>query len=147
MMKKRILVTVGILFLALGLSGCGGGGGGSASIPYKKAYLQTYDPESDSYVGVEGVAYRCGPDEGVTDADGTFRYVDGDRCTFYDLDDTLSLSDPDLLYLGVSRDGSLGWGNVPYQCISGYEGLTEPTGRFQFDPWWEPSGDRCTFEF
>jgi len=145
-MKRTSYLAAVILLAAFGMSGCGGGGG-VETIPYETAYLQTYDPETDRYVGVGGVAYRCGPDEGVTDGEGAFRYVEGDRCTFYNLDTTLSLSEPDLLYLGVSRDGTLGWGDVPYECVSGFAGVTETTGRFQFDPWWEPSGDRCTFAF
>ena len=148
-MKKFImLILSGVSIIVL--SGCGGGGGDDYSPAPVTYYLQTFDVVDDIYRGVSGIEYDCGPDSGVTGANGSFVLYEGDMCIFYGLDETLSLSiNEDELYM----DSALI--NIDYSCDSGFSGTTSADldGMFIFDPYWTPEdiklplGDICTFQF
>ena len=146
-MKKKIagLLIAGVAVFAL--SGCGGGSSGTDVIVIDPVthYLHTYDPVTGIFVGVPDVEYQCGPDPvRYTDISGSFVYVPGDDCTYYDLDDWLSLSQLDELYLSSDRAGQI-WVSVDYDCESGNGGRMNSDGLFIFDPFWSYSGDTCTF--
>jgi hypothetical protein len=67
-----------ILFLSVITSGCGGGGGGvdtSSSIPLVEGVF------IDS--AVQGLEYETPTRNGITDAEGTFMYHEGDTIRFY----------------------------------------------------------------
>ena len=132
------------------LSGCGGGSSDDYYAPEVTYYLQTYDVVDDVYRGVPGIEYDCGPDSGVTDQNGAFHLYEGDVCTFYGLNNTLSLSFfEDELYIDS------GLISIDYTCDSDpyntYE--TDVDGMFIFDPYYEPAdillpvGDICEFQF
>ena len=144
-MKKKIagLLVAGVAVFTL--SGCGDGGTDVVVNPVTH-YLHTWDPVSGTFVGVFDVPYQCGPDPiRYTDIEGSFVYVPGDDCTFYDLDDTLSLSvDLDRLYLSSDRYADI-WVSVDYVCDSGIGGRMNNDGLFIFDPFWQVTGDTCTF--
>jgi|GEM_PF-2049327 len=154
---KRFSILVGLAAAAIIFTGCGGGGGGGGGYvpdppppPLELTYyLQTYDDFADIYIGVPGVEYQCGPDiVGVTGPSGAFDLIDGDWCTFYGLDETLSLSiNVNELYM----DSALL--DISYSCDSGWSGITDSEGMFIFDPYWIPAdpalpvGDVCEFAF
>ncbi len=144
-MKKLIrLVSAGVAVFML--NGCGGSGDDTPSAVTN--FLLTYDDINDIYVGVAGIDYSCGPDAGITDIDGAFTFVPGDDCTFYDLDDTLSLSaNEDELYISGTAGGEVGIADIYYYCDSSIDGVTDIDGQFIFDPFSFPQGDACTFEF
>ena len=131
------------------LSGCGGGGTDDYSPVPVTYYLQTYDSFYDVYRGVSGIEYECGPDSGVTDQNGAFDLYEGDVCTFYGLNETLSFSFVDELYM----DSELI--SIDYVCDSDpfYTYSTDLDGMFIFDPYFEPVdislplGDICEFQF
>ena len=142
--------------VTLVLSGCGGGSSGDYYAPEVTYYLQTEDEFGD-FVGVDNVYYECGPDivgyTGEYGASGSFTMVEGDLCTFYDLDDTLSF-DLDVLYIGLDAEGTIGVGPTPYYCDSGidtfYNSITDDLGGFVFDPYYSDvltTGDICEFQF
>ena len=143
-MKKLMgLLLAGVAVLAL--SGCGGG-----DDYYLTYHLQTYNADTDTYEGVEGVYYECGPDiVGYTNRNGAFTMIEGDYCTFYDLDDTLSL-EYDWLYIGLDAGGDVAVGDIRYDCDSGEYGVTDDLGMFVFDPEYISQisdGDVCGFNF
>ena len=150
MMKKLImLILSGVTVIAL--SGCGGGSSDYYA-PEVTYYLQTED-EFGNFVGVNDVYYECGPDivgyTGEYGASGSFTMVEGDVCTFYDLDDTLSF-DIDVLYIGLDPIGELAVPRTPYNCDSGISGITDDLGGFVFDPYYINDltiGDICEFNF
>ena len=77
-MNKKIVSAMSLVAMAI-LSGCGGGGGtGGANNPGATLGRAYY---LDS--AVEGIAYRCGNRQGVTDANGTFVFEKGQDCRFY----------------------------------------------------------------
>ena len=146
---KNIYLWMVVLAAVIGLSGCGSDTGDvyDHQADARRVYfLQTYDDVTGRYEGVEGVYYECGRDiVGYTDALGAFSFVDGDQCTFYDLDDRRSY-EYDRLYLGSRSDGSYAVGDVPYSCASGWSGTTDTKGMFVFDPDYQDSrsdGDIC----
>ena len=115
-------------------------------------FLQTYfDDGIDAYYeGVEFVYYEC--DSGiadVTDFYGAFTILEGDYCTFYDLDDTLSY-EYDILYIGATISGNIAVSGLEYQCDSGLFANTDLDGAFVFDPEYISRvsiGDVCGFDF
>lgn len=146
-MKKLIgLFFAGVAVFVL--SGCGGSDDYYA--PTVTYHLQTYDAYRDTYEGVEDVYYECGPDiVGYTDRDGAFTMIEGDYCTFYDLDGTLSY-EYDILYIGLDRGGDIAVGDIRYDCDSGIRGITDELGSFVFDPAYISNisyGDVCGFDF
>ena len=144
-MKKFVmLILSGVSVIAL--SGCGGGSDDYYA-PEVTYYLQTYNAINDTYEGVEDVYYECGPDiVGYTNIDGAFTMIEGDYCTFYDLDDTLSY-EYGLLYIGLDRWGDIAVSNIRYDCDSGISGYTDERGTFVFDPDYLITGDICEFNF
>ncbi len=151
MKKFTGLLVVGVS--ALVLSGCGGGGGSDYYAPEVTYYLQTYNEFTDTYEGVSDVYYECGPDiVGYTGDDGvpgSFTMIEGDYCTFYDLDNTVSY-EYDLLYIGSDRWGDYSVSDVRYDCDSGSNGYTDELGTFVFDPTYisqYSDGDICGFDF
>ena len=63
--------------VAVGLFGCGGGGGGGA--------INNVLPASTGYLidaPVQGVAYTCGKQNGITGSDGAFLFEAGSGCSF-----------------------------------------------------------------
>lgn len=139
---KKIAGFFSAAVAVLSLTGCG------TSESYDHTYyLQTFD--GLNYVGVQNVYYECDSYVGYTGAYGGFRMRDGDTCTFWDLDDTLSY-EYDRLYIGANTGGTVGIGGVPYSCDSGINGITTSTGMFTFDPTYiNPyfPGDVCDFYF
>ena len=143
---KKIAGFLSAAVAVLSLNGCGGGSGSYDHI----YYLQTYDDIFDEYVGVPNIYYECGPDiVGETGPNGEFHMFDGDMCTFWDLDDTVSY-EYNKLYLGANASGTVGLGGVEYFCDSGIDGVTNSYGMFTFDPEYiNPyyPGDVCDFYF
>ncbi|UFH59545.1 hypothetical protein [Sulfurovum mangrovi] len=141
---KKIAGFLSAAVAVLSLNGCGG------SDSYDHTYyLQTYDDILGEYVGVEGVYYECDSYVGDTGDHGEFRMRDGDTCTFWDLDDTVS-SEYNILYLGANSSGTVGLADVEYSCDSGISGETDYDGAFDFDPTYENPyypGDVCDFYF
>lgn len=145
-MKKLIgLVLAGVAVFAL--SGCVDDDYYAPEVTY---HLQTYNDVTGNYEGVEGVYYECGPDiAGHTNRNGAFTMIEGDYCTLYDLDDTLSL-EYDLLYIGLDVWGDVAVGDIRYDCDSGNDGWTDEDGMFIFDPDYindTNPGDICEFNF
>ena len=144
-MKKLMgLLLAGLAVFVL--NGCGDGYN-----DYEVTYhLQTYNADTENYEGVEGVYYECGPDiVGHTDRNGAFTMIEGDYCTFYDLDDTLSY-EYDTLYIGLDVWGDIAVGDIRYDCDSGIYGITDELGMFIFDPDHInniTTGDICEFNF
>jgi len=137
---------------AIVLSACGGGSSGDYYAPEVTYYLQTQD-EFGNFVGVDNVYYECGPDivgyTGEYGPSGSFTMIEGDLCTFYDLDDTLS-SDVNLLYIGLDSGGETAVPPTVYNCDSGASGITDDLGGFVFDPYYMNdlgTGDICEFNF
>ena len=147
-MKNKIagLLVAGVAVFTL--SGCGGGSGGTDVVVISPVthYLHTWDPVTGEFYGVPDVEYQCGPDPvRFTDISGSFVYVPGDDCIFYDLDDRLSLSiNIDELYMSAESTGQV-WVSVDYDCDSGNGGRMNTDGLFLFDPFWTLSGDTCRF--
>jgi len=72
-MKKFIYVVLTTLFIAV-LTGCGGGGGGSAPT--------TTPTEKKGYfidAPVQGLYYKSDSKDGLTDQNGTFKYLSTDK--------------------------------------------------------------------
>ena len=113
-------------------------------------FLHTYDDILDRFEGVEDVYYECDSGEdGFTDYAGAFYLIDGDYCTFYDLDETLSYED-DILYMSATSYGDFAVAGSDYQCDSGFFGSTDFEGAFLFDPLYFSQisdGDVCGFDF
>ncbi|MHB0993734.1 MAG: hypothetical protein B7X69_06055 [Sulfurovum sp. 39-42-12] len=149
---KKVMMFLASLGVVVGLNGCGGGGGDSGGYvpPAVTYYLQTYNPQFDIYEPVADVYYECGPDiVGYTTPNGAFTMIEGDSCTFYDLDYTLSY-EYDLLYIGANVVGDVGVANIRYDCDSGISDTTDELGTFVFDPEYISSisdGDVCGFQF
>jgi len=146
-MKKSILFISAVI-TTLVLSGCGGGSNyHEDEVTY---HLQTYNSNTGIYEGVENVYYECGPDiVGYTNSEGAFTMVEGDYCTLFDLDETLSW-EYDLLYIGLDRRGEIAVGDVRYDCDSGISDWTDYNGGFIFDPTYInnfTTGDICEFAF
>lgn len=142
---KKIAGVLSAAVAVLSLNGCGGGSG-SYDHTY---YLQTYDDNYGEYVGVEDIYYECGSYVGYTGLNGSFRMSDGDICTFFDLDNTVS-DEYNILYLGANSSGTVGLADVEYSCDSGLDGATDYDGAFDFDPTFSASysdGDVCDFYF
>lgn len=150
-MKKLMGLVLAVL-ASFVLSGCGESNRyyDDYYIPEVTYFLQTYDVEYDEYVGVGGVYYECGPDiVGYTDGNGAFTMIEGDFCTFYDLDYTLSY-EYDMLYIGATAYGDVAVGDIGYGCESGWNGITDMDGMFIFDPDYinqVRDGDICGFDF
>ncbi len=88
-MKKYIKYGAISFIASTILAGCGGGSTGVNSNTIGTAsYL---DSE------VEGVSYKCGSVEGVTDENGTFKFESGKECNFYIGDIALRKIDASLL--------------------------------------------------
>ena len=145
-MKKLVMLMVSAVAV-IGLSGCGGSDYYEDEVTY---HLQTYNNNTDIYEGVADVYYECGPDiVGYTNSDGAFTMVEGDYCTLFDLDETLSW-EYDLLYIGLDRRGEIAVGDVRYDCDSGISDFTDIDGGFIFDPTYInnlTTGDICEFVF
>ncbi|MEZ5726688.1 MAG: Ig-like domain-containing protein [Burkholderiaceae bacterium] len=62
------------LAAALLLSACGGGGGTSSATPQTGVFIDA---------AVAGIGYRTATQSGVTDANGSFRYLPGETVTFF----------------------------------------------------------------
>ena len=141
-----MLILSGVSVIAL--SGCGGGD--DYYVPEVTYHLQTYNALSDTYEGVEGVYYECGPDiVGYTDRNGAFTMLEGDYCTLFDLDDTLSY-EYGLLYVGLDSGGDIAVSDIRYDCDSGISDWTDIDGGFIFDPEYINDlnvGDICEFAF
>jgi hypothetical protein len=77
-MTRKILatsvVTAMVLALALALVGCGGSNTDTPVATGKSFYLDS---------AVSGINYKCGTQEGITDAEGAFAFDVGAGCTFY----------------------------------------------------------------
>ena len=157
MKKTMSLSLAGVAVLAL--SGCSDNDNNCHDDCYEPPpplevtyYLQTYyDDGVDAYYeGVEFVYYEC--DSGIADVTnfyGAFTIEEGDYCTFYDLDDTLSW-EYDILYIGATISGNIAISGVEYQCDSGLFGNTDLDGAFIFDPEYVSpvsDGDVCDFDF
>jgi hypothetical protein len=69
-----VLTFFGFIVMGAFLSGCGGGGGSSDNAP---ALEGTFVDSP-----VEGLEYNTPTQSGVTDANGTFRYMAGEKVTF-----------------------------------------------------------------
>ena len=73
------MITILVLISAFSLAACGGGGdggGGSASTPpsvQEGVFLDS---------AVEGIEYQTSTQSGLTDANGTFKYQEGETITF-----------------------------------------------------------------
>lgn len=93
-MNKKVLWSMAAAVSAL-LSGCGGGGGSDTAASGDTAGRAYY---LDS--AVEGVTYRCGDREGVTDSNGTFVFNQGAECRFYVGDIELKQIPADALHDG-----------------------------------------------
>ena len=147
---KKMLMLITSVVAVIGLSGCGGGGDYYDDAPRVTYYLQTYDDVSQDYVGVSDVYYECGPDiVNYTDRNGAFTMIEGDTCTFYDLDDSLSF-EYGTLYISPDVGGIYGLGDINYYCDSGISDITDPDGMFIFDPTYisrASDGDVCEFNF
>ncbi len=146
-----MLILSGVSVIVL--SGCGGGSSSDDYYaPEVTYYLQTEDAFGD-FLGVDNVYYECGPDivgyTGEYGASGSFTMVEGDLCTFYDLDNTLSF-DIDVLYIGLDAEGTIGIEPTPYNCDSDISDITDDLGGFVFDPYYINAltiGDICEFSF
>jgi len=73
-MTKKILATSIVTAIMLALVGCGGSGADSTVATGKSFYLDS---------AVSGINYKCGTQEGITDAEGAFTFDVGSSCTFY----------------------------------------------------------------
>ena len=147
-MKKLMMSLLSGVSIVL-INGCGGGSSDSyvSEVTY---YLQTYNAIADTYEGVDDVYYECGPDivgyTGEFGMSGSFSMIEGDTCTFYDLDNTLSY-EIDTLYIGLDASGESAVSPTSYNCYSGEVGITDDLGAFIFDPYVLTSGDICEFNF
>ena len=70
-MNRKIVIGTLITVSLVAFSACGGGG---SSVSSSKGYYL------DS--AVEGVSYQCGSKSGVTEADGSFEFENGQNCQF-----------------------------------------------------------------
>ncbi len=144
---KKMIAIVGAVTALFFLNGCGGGVISYYDEPEITYYLQSYDDVTGRYEGVADVYYECGRDiVGYTDSRGAFSLYDGDSCRFYGLNDTVSY-EYDRLYISATPSGSYAVGDVPYDCASGWSGITDTNGMFIFDPAYLNSvsnGDICT---
>lgn len=73
---QRLSFTVRFLLLGVVLliAGCSGGGGGDDSITNTGVFLDS---------AVEGLSYKTLSQEGLTDSDGSFKYLNGEDIEFY----------------------------------------------------------------
>ena len=86
-MRRLISISFAFVLVLTACGGGGGGGGGSAALPVSAA---TVSGLSTGYLidsAVEGVTYTVTTKDGktitgVTDASGTFKYVDGEKVVF-----------------------------------------------------------------
>lgn len=94
---KTILLAGSVAFL---MSACGGGGstGSSDSISVESS-IEPAATGTSFYIdsAVSGVNYKCGSQEGITAADGSFTFEMGSGCTFYLGDIELRAVDAGLL--------------------------------------------------
>lgn len=74
-MKKKIVLSSIATLGVLSLVGCGGSGSSNATVATGKSFYL------DS--AVSGINYKCGAQEGITDAEGAFTFDVGSSCTFY----------------------------------------------------------------
>ena len=148
-MKRRLWIQAVVFLSLFALNGCGSSENyfDEREVTY---YLQTYDDTVGVYEGVADIYYECGRDiVGYTDSRGAFTFREDDKCTFYDLDDTVSY-EYDRLYISASSNGSYAVGDLAYECASGWEGITDTEGMFIFDPDYFNSvsdGDICSLYF
>lgn len=77
--KTQFHTALVVAALTVGLIGCGGGGGGGGGAENGGPTVQT-GKFVDSPVG--GLSYRTATRSGQTEADGSFRYLDGEIVTF-----------------------------------------------------------------
>ena len=73
-MKKKIVLSSIATVAVLSLVGCGGGSSDTTVATGKSFYLDS---------AVSGINYKCGTQEGITDAEGAFTFDVGSSCTFY----------------------------------------------------------------
>ena len=73
-MKKKIVLSGIATVAVLSLVGCGGGSSDTTVATGKSFYLDS---------AVSGINYKCGTQEGITDAEGAFTFDVGSSCTFY----------------------------------------------------------------
>jgi hypothetical protein len=131
-MRRKLWIATALAAAFL-LNGCGGGAF-FYDEPVETYYLQSYDDVTGRYEGVANVYYECGRDiVNYTDSRGAFNLYEGDTCTFYDLDDTVSY-EYDRLYISTTPTGSHSAGEIPYDCASGWSGVTNANSMFIFDP-------------
>ncbi len=71
---KKIVTSLSLGLAAVLMSGCGGGGGSSTPSTGTGYYIDS---------AVEGVAYKCGTQEGNTTSKGAFTFDVGSGCEFY----------------------------------------------------------------
>jgi len=145
-MRKNIIWFTAAIAVMFALGGCGSDTVSIVDDSKEVFYLQSYDDATDRFDGVANVYYECGDDiVGYTDAQGAFVFYNGEACTFYDLDDTVSY-EHNRLYLSATASGSKAVANVTYRCASGWHGITDAEGRFIFDPNYYSNvsdGDMC----
>ena len=92
---NKILSSGLVVGAMLSLVGCGGGG---SDDPQEATTGTAYYVDS----AVSGVNYKCGSQEGITGADGSFTFEVGSSCTFYLGDMELRGVDAGLLVNGES---------------------------------------------
>lgn len=71
---KKVLSSGLVLGAMISLVGCGGGSSDSSADIGTSFYIDS---------AVEGVNYKCGTQEGITEADGKFNFDIGSGCTFH----------------------------------------------------------------
>ncbi len=150
-MKNRIFLTITVALLSL--NACSSDHSREYRDDYgtlTEYYLQTYDPAEDRFYGVTHIYYECGNEiVGHTDINGMFRLHKDDQCTFFDLNDRVSI-EYDRLYISADRAGNYAVTQSPYHCVSGWEGVMNAKGMFVFDPEYlsaRSKGDICSLDF
>jgi len=92
---NRVLSSGLAIGAILSLAGCGGGSSAPAAAAVETGTAYYLDS------AVSGINYKCGSQEGITGADGSFTFEKGQSCTFY-LGD-IKLRDMDKAELGDGK--------------------------------------------
>jgi hypothetical protein len=92
---NRVLSSGLAIGAILSLAGCGGGSSAPATAAVETGTAYYLDS------AVSGINYKCGSQEGITGADGSFTFEKGQSCTFY-LGD-IKLRDMDKAELGDGK--------------------------------------------
>ncbi len=143
---KRFSIIVGLAAAAIIFSGCGGGGGGGGGyvpppvdpVPPPPAAMDVLYLDDIDGIGMADVPYICDSGSGVTDLEGAFYFYWGDACEF----DLFGFDGDVFFSLHIDDADAIGLGGIPFECLSGWDGVTDYDGSFEYEV-----DDVCTFYF